>query len=74
MTAADVYSAAKEGAKAGFKEAFAEAMKANFSQIEAANLLNVTPMTIHRWIKSGKISANKNGKIARSEVIRLLTE
>lgn len=74
MTASEVYSAAKEGAKAGFREAFAEAMKADFSQVEAANLLNVHPITIGRWIKSGKITATKSGKIYRSEVIRKLSE
>lgn len=72
MTATEIYQAAKQGAKDGFREAMIESMNANVSQVEAARLLKVTPMTIHRWIRSGQITATKSGKIARTEIIRIL--
>ena len=74
MTATEVYQAAKQGAKDGLREGMIELMKSNFSQAEAARLLEVSPITIGRWIKSGRITATKSGKISRSEVLRLLNE
>lgn len=74
MTATEVYQAAKAGAKDGFREAFLEAMQSDLTQVSAAEMLGVTSMTISRWIKSGKITATKSGKISKSEVIRLLND
>lgn len=74
MTATEIYQAAYKGAKAGFKEAFVEAMTSDMTQVSAAEMLGVTSMTISRWIKSGKITATKSGKITKSEVIRILNQ
>ncbi|HZR99840.1 MAG TPA: helix-turn-helix domain-containing protein [Chloroflexota bacterium] len=44
---------------------------------EAATVLKVSPITIHRWLKQGRLTAYRVGpravRISRSELTRLLT-
>jgi excisionase family DNA binding protein len=63
----------KQATKEAVKEALFEFLTNNeISKAEAARILKVSERTIHRWIKSGKMKENKNGKIAKEEVLKQL--
>ena len=74
MTEADIYQVVFKATSDAFDKKMIEAMQTEITKVEAGRLLGRSTMTIHRWVKDGIITVGKNGKILRSEVLRILNQ
>ncbi len=45
-----------------------------YSKKEVAHILNISPSTISRWVKQGKIKTTAEGYITYEEILRLLSK
>lgn len=43
----------------------------SITQVEAAEILGVSKMTVHRMIKDGRIKKNNQNKIDREEIVKV---